>query len=197
MNKRFLILSVLLIGIFLAFRFCSNKPEQEKVPEQKPAPLSSEVSGSFNESFAKVLQSYYSLKEAFVNSDTVKVNSAATSLSGNSDGLKVEEITGDTSGTIRETAKYFAATISGSAKALAAEAKTEEKLREFNMITDAMWGLTRTIKYNGQKVYYQFCSEALDDMGGYWLSDKIDSGNPYISAKSCSEVRDSIDYGKK
>lgn len=197
MNKRFLILSVLLVGIFLAFRYCGDKPDQEKVPEQKPAPLSSAVSGSFTESFGKLLQSYFALKEAFMNADTVKANSAATMLSAYSDSLKVEEITGDTSGTIRETAKYFAGTISGSAKALSAEPKTDDKLREFNMITDALWGLTRTVKYDGQKVYYQFCSEAFDNTGAYWLSDAIDKGNPYISNKTCSEVRDSLNYGRK
>lgn len=197
MNRRFLTLFLLLTGVFFAFQFCGNKPEQEKVPEQKSAALSSEVSGSFSESFAKLLQSYYSLKDAFVNADSVKANSAATALSANSDSLNVDEIKGDTSGTIRETAKYFAGTISGSAKALAAEQKTEEKLRELNMITDALWSLTRTVKFDGQKVYYQFCSEAFDNTGAYWLSDKIESGNPYINAKSCSEVRDSLDYGRK
>jgi Cu(I)/Ag(I) efflux system membrane fusion protein len=76
------------------------------------------------------------------------------------------------------------------------ESKMEDKLREFNMITDAMWSLTRTVKYGGQKVYYQFCPEALSNMGGYWLSNKIDTVNPYIR-NGCSEVNDSLDYSSR
>jgi Cu(I)/Ag(I) efflux system membrane fusion protein len=98
---------------------------------------------------------------------------------------------------IRETAKSFATNISGSAKTMADEGKIEDKLREFNIITDALWSLTRTVKYGGQKVYYQFCSQALDNMGGYWLSDKIDTDNPYIRTQSCSEVNDSLDYSTR
>ena len=200
MNKRVIIFSLVVICIFLVFRFCSNKPEQEKVVEQKPAPLSvSQNSGAFNQSFSKLLQSYFTLKNAFTNADISKVNSAAAQLMNDVDSLRISEIQGDTSGMIRETARSFATNISGSAKTMTGEDKIEDKLREFNMITDAMWSLTRTVKYDGQKVYYQFCPAALDNMGGYWLSDKIDSTSPYIrdKSKSCSEVNDSLDYSRR
>ena len=199
MNKRMLILSALAVSILLIFKFCSNKPDQENVPEQKPVPLSiSQNSEPFNESFSDLLQSYYSLKDAFINADTSKVNSAAMQLMRNADSLNVNEIKGDTSGMIRETAQYFSATISGSANAIAGERDINGKRREFNMITDALWSLTRTVKYDGQKVYYQFCPSAFDNTGGYWLSDKIDTGNPYMGdkEKGCSQVNDSLDYSK-
>jgi hypothetical protein len=198
MNLRVILFSLLVICIFLIFKFCSSKPEQEKVVEQKPAPLSvSQNSGVFNESFSKLLQSYFSLKNAFTNADISKVNSAAEQLMQYADSLNISEIQGDTSGMIRETARSFAANVSGSAKNITAENKIEDKLREFNMITDALWGLTRTVKYDGQKVYYQFCPAALDNMGGYWLSNKIDTDNPYDKSKACSEVNDSLDYSRR
>lgn len=199
MNRRVLVLPVLLIAIFIIFRYCSTRPEEVKADEQKSAPLSiSRNSGSFNESFSRLLQAYYSLKESFINGDTVKANSAAAQLMLNADSLNIDEIKGDSSGTIRETAKYFAGTISGSAKALPAEIRNDDKLREFDMITDALWSLTRTVKYDGQKVYYQFCPTALDNKGAYWLSDKKDVRNPYISSRTdCSEVADSLDYSKR
>ena len=200
MTKRMLIVSVLIICILVVFKFCGNKPEEVKVPEQKPVPLNiSQNSGTFNESFSKLLQSYFSLKNAFINADTAKVNSAAVEVIQFADSLDISELKGDTSGMISETAKYFAASISGSAKVVAGENKAEDKLREFNMITDALWSLTRTVKYEGQKVYYQFCPTAFDNTGGYWLSDKIDSGNPYMhdKGKDCSQVNDSLDYSKR
>jgi len=200
MTKRMLIVSVLIICILVVFKFCGNKPEEVKVPEQKPVPLNiSQNSGTFNESFSKLLQSYFSLKNALISADTAKVNSAAVEVIQFADSLDISELKGDTSGMISETAKYFAATISGSAKVVAGENKAEDKLREFNMITDALWSLTRTVKYEGQKVYYQFCPAAFDNTGGYWLSDKIDSGNPYMHDKDndCSQVNDSLDYSKR
>ena len=200
MTKRMLIVSVLIICILVIFKFCGNKPEEVKVPEQKPVPLNiSQNSGTFNESFSKLLQSYFSLKNALISADTAKVNSAAVEVIQFADSLDISELKGDTSGMISETAKYFAATISGSAKVVAGENKAEDKLREFNMITDALWSLTRTVKYEGQKVYYQFCPTAFDNTGGYWLSDKIDSENPYMhgKGKDCSQVNDSLDYSKR
>jgi hypothetical protein len=199
MNIRVILFSLLVICIFLIFKFCSSKPEQEVV-DQKPAPLSvSQHSSAFNESFSKLLQSYYSLKNAFTNADISKANSAAEQLMQNADSLNINEIQGDTSGMIRETAKSFAANVSASAKNITMGDKVDDKLREFNMITDALWSLTRTVKYDGQKVYYQFCPVALDNMGGYWLSDKIDTDNPYVKDKSkaCSEVNDSLDYSRR
>lgn len=197
MNKRVIIFSLLAVCILLIFKFCSNKPETEKVVEQKSAPLSvSKNSGAFNDSFSKLLESYYALKNAFVNSDLSKVNAAAEQLKQNTEKLNMEEIQGDTSGMIRETAKSFATNISGSAKTMSDESKIEDKLREFNVITDALWSLTRTVKFGGQKVYYQFCPQALNNMGGYWLSNKIDTDNPYSRAKNCVEVNDSLDYSR-
>lgn len=189
-----------IIFILMVFQFCEDKPDQEEVPDQKPAPLSiSQNSGTFNDSFEKLLQSYFSLKDEFINADTVMVNTAAVQLIQHADSLNINELKGDSSGMIRETANYFASTISGSAKTLTAENKIDDKLREFNMITDALWGLTRTVKYDGQKIYYQFCPLAFDNTGGYWLSDKIDSGNPYVGdkEKGCNQVNDSLDYSKR
>jgi Cu(I)/Ag(I) efflux system membrane fusion protein len=199
MNKRVLIVSLLVIAIFLIFRFCNtNKPEQKA--DIKPAPLAiAENSGSFNQSFVALLDSYYTLKDAFVASDTNAVNKAAGQLTLTADSVKINEIQGDTSGMIKETAKYFVTTISGSGKNIAGEAGIEAKRKEFNMITDAMWNLTRTVHFDGQKVYYQYCAMAFDNTGAYWLSDKVEDANPYYGKKmpNCGEVTDSLDYSKK
>jgi Cu(I)/Ag(I) efflux system membrane fusion protein len=199
MNKRVIVVSVLVIAIFLVFRFCNtNKPEQKA--DIKPEPLAmAENSGSFNQSFNALLDAYYSLKNAFVEADTEAVNKAAGQLTLHADSLKINEIQGDTSGMIKETAQYFTGAISSSGKNIAVEGDIEAKRKEFNMITDAMWNLTRTVHYDAQKVYYQYCAMAFDNTGAYWLSDKIDDNNPYTGKKTpnCGEVTDSLDYSKK
>jgi Cu(I)/Ag(I) efflux system membrane fusion protein len=191
---------VLLITIFFLFRYCSSNKKEEKVTDVKPAPLTiNENSGPFTQSFTRLLDSYYSLKDALVASDTVKANAASLQLALNADSLKTADIQGDTSGMIRETAQSFAMTISGSARALPAENGIENKRKELNMITDALWSLTRTVRYDGQKVYYQFCPMAFDNSGAYWLSDNNEIRNPYFGSKmlTCGEVTDSLDYSKK
>jgi hypothetical protein len=199
MSKRFVLFSILVVIIFLLFRYCSSKPE-EIVEEEKPVPLGvSQNSDAFNQLFDRLLQSYFLLKETFVAGDPSKINAAASALLTNADSLNINEIRGDTSGTIRENAKYFTATISGSATAIKGDTKMEDKLREFDIITDALWSLTRTVKYDRQKIYYQFCPMAFDNRGAYWLSDKRDVRNPYFAGKmtDCGEVADSVDYGKR
>src|SRR4051812_10153711 len=98
MNKRVLTLSVILPAIFFTFSFCNSKKQPEqKVEEVKPAPLSmNENSGSFNESFTRLLTSYYSLTDALVEADTSKANAASLQLAANADSLNTSEIQGDT-----------------------------------------------------------------------------------------------------
>lgn len=168
--------------------------------QEKSVPLSiSENSGSFNESFSQLLQSYFSLKDAFIESDTVKVNAAAGGLMQYADSLHVNEIKGDSSGTITETAKIFSATISSSAQALAAEKGIEDKRKEFETLSDALWNLTRTVRFDKQTVYYVYCPMALDNKGAYWLSDKKEIRNPYFGSKmlNCGEIADSVHYSKR
>lgn len=194
MNKRVVFFSLLIIAIFFIFRYCSSKPEPVAV-EQKPVPLSVSKNSAFNQSYGQLLSAYYSLKDAFASGDESKANSAATQLAQLADSLNADEIQGDSS--IRETAEYFATTIAGSARSIPSASAMSSKLSSFNMITDALWSLTRTVRYDGQKVYYHFCSKALDNSGGYWLSPQIDNNNPYGLKEPCSGVTDSLDYSKK
>lgn len=198
MIRRIITLSIVHLGFILVFSFC-NSGIPDQMAEEKTGPLSiSENSGAFNQSFASLLNAYYSLRDAFVASDTVKVNEAATALTATADSLKVSELQGDTSGAIRETAQFFAATISSSGKAVTGEKEIDAKRKEFNMISDALWNLTRTVHYDGQKLYYQFCPMAFDNTGAYWLSADKEIRNPYFGSKmlKCGEVTDSLDYRK-
>jgi hypothetical protein len=198
MNRSAIVLIVVLAAVIVVFKFCNNKPE--KIVDQRQPPLSMDAnSGDFNKSFNQLLASYYLLKDAFVASDTLKVNDAARGLLVDADSLKVNEIKGDSTGAIRETARSFTTTIGSSATAIIGEKDIEGKRRELNMITDALWSLTRTVKFDGQKVYYQFCPMAFKNQGAYWLSNGREIRNPYFGNKmlTCGETADSVDYSKR
>jgi len=200
MGKRAIILLAAVVAIVLAFKFCGNKPDKNPPAEVKDKPLAmAENSGPFNQSFNTLLSSYYSLKDAFVASDIKKVNTAAAELVKSADSLKTGEIKGDSTGMIKETAKQYAQTLSGSGKTLAAAADIEAKRHEFETVTDALWSLTRTVQYDGQKVYYQYCPMAFNNKGAYWLNNTTEIRNPYFGDKmlKCGETADSLDYSKR
>lgn len=182
----------------IVYRMFSNTKSAGK--DAKPAPLTIDKNSSaFNQSFENLLNSYYNLKDALIESDTSKANLAASQMSGHSENLALKEIQGDSTGVIKETALTFTGTISGSSKTLVAEKNIESKRKEFEMITEALWNLSRVVKYDGQKIYYMFCPMAFDDKGAYWLSNNVTVRNPYFGKKmlTCGNIADSLDYRNK
>jgi uncharacterized protein YdbL (DUF1318 family) len=133
-----------------------------------------------------------------VASDAAKATAAAQTLRTAADSLKVNEIKGDSTGVIKETALTYTSTITGSAQALVAEKDIEGKRKEFGNIADAMWTLTRTVRYSGKKLYWEYCPMAFNNQGAYWISYERDIKNPYFGSKmmTCGSVEDSIDYSK-
>jgi hypothetical protein len=200
MKKTILVFVVLAAVLVIARPFFCNgddKPAEQK-EEAKQQPLSAENTDVFNQSFTQLLDAYFNLKDALVASDTAKASAAARSVAAAADSLKINEIKGDSTGVIKETAKTFTGTITGSSQALTAEKDINGKRKEFEMIADAMWSLTRTVRYKGQKLYWQHCPMAFDNQGAYWMSNERQIKNPYFGDKmlTCGSVEDSLDYSK-
>ena len=192
-----LVVLIAVAGVAAWFLFFKKK---DGPPEEKQKPLTiQENSGSFNQSYASLLDAYYQVKDALVASDTAKASVAGRQLATAADSLKVSEIQGDSSGKLKEVAKVFAGTISGSAQGLVGEAGIDGKRKEFEMIADAIWNLTRAVRYGGQKVYWQYCPMAFNNKGAYWLSNQRDIKNPYFGAQmlECGSTEDSLDYSKQ
>ena len=174
--KKVLIAILLLAAVgYGGYYFFSGKKEKSKDPDPQPLSINKN-SGAFNDSYQQLMTGYYNLKDALVASDTGKANTASGQLVKYADSLKINEILGDSTGMIKETAKTFSGTISGSAQALVKETTLDAKRKEFEMISDALWSLTRTVKYDGEKVYYQYCPMAFNNKGAYWLSNQ--ASNP-------------------
>jgi Cu(I)/Ag(I) efflux system membrane fusion protein len=199
--KKTLIVVIVFAAIFLIARpfFCNNDDKPADKAEEKQQPLSiSRNTDAFNQSFTQLLNAYNNLKNALVASDTGKASAAALALRTAADSLKVNEIKGDTTGAIKETAQALASTITGSAQALAAEKELKNKRREFEMIAETIWNLTRTVQYSGQKLYWQHCPMAFDNKGANWVSFEREIKNPYFGSEmlTCGSTQDSLDYSK-
>ena len=205
MMKKPVLLTIILIlacitGYLLFFRK-AVKPEEKK--DQSMA--ISKNSNALEASFSELIAAYYSVKDALVDWDSTAADGAVMTLQLRADSLPLTQLKAD-SGVI-QTAGNFASSISSEAKGFKGETTLEQKRRAFNMITDEMYNLLRTVKYSGSMVYHIKCPMAFNDSEeAYWLSNTSKVINPYLGRKhpkyhdkmtDCGEVVDSIDFVKK
>ena len=74
--------------------------------------------------------------------------------------------------------------------------------KDFGMVSENLNPFLRTINYEGEKIYWQFCPMAFgEDKGANWLSKTQEVINPYLGKNhpkykadmlNCGEVKDSI-----
>lgn len=191
--KKYLFYSLVLLAAA-----CKSNDEKAKEPEIPQGPLAKSAnSEAFNLSFGKLLADYYSLKENFITEQDTAITRAARSLAASADSLKLGELKGDTM--ILSTARSYAVGISSEAKGLLGETTLEGKRKSFQMISDQLYDLLRTVRYDRSIVYHDYCPMAFNDQGANWLSATSEIRNPYIPKKmiNCGEVKDSIDFRVK
>ncbi len=191
--KRFAIYAAVLL-----LAACGSSDEKAKPADVPQVPLAKSAnSDAFNESFGVMLADYYTLKDNFVAETEASVDTAARSLMLAVDNLKLGELKGDTS--IITTAKSYATGISAELKGLTGEKDMEAKRKSFQMVSDQLYDLIRTVQYDRAIVYHNYCPMAFNDQGANWLSNSAEIRNPYIPKKmlTCGEVKDSIDFRPK
>jgi len=202
MVKRVLLFLVLILVAVAAY-WIFFKPKKDKVEGDQPKPLAvNEKSDAFSAAFSNMMTTYYALKDAFVDWDTAKVNATAAQLRMQADSLPFKEIKADSS--IILTASDYTKTISGEATGIIGESDIKEKRRSFYTLSDAMYTLIMTVKYDQEVVYHQRCPMAFNDTEeAFWLSNTSKVVNPYLGNKhpkykaamlNCGDVTDSLDF---
>ena len=202
--KKVVLIVLVLVAAGAVYYFVSKKEDKPAQPKQEALAISKN-SAAFNSSFNEVLTAYYSLKTALVEWDTAKVSAAATTVGVQAGKIAFNELKADSS--IVLTAKSFAEGISAESAAIAGEKTIEEKRRSFNILSDNLYNLARTVKYDQAVIYHQHCPMAFnDEEEAFWLSDKNTIENPYLGKKhpkykagmlECGDVQDSIDFRGK
>ncbi len=192
MKKTLLILSVIVLAAA-----CKNKEDKTAEPEtaEPKAANGYAYTEAFNQSMNNVLNAYYNLKDAFVASDTVKINTEAVVLKNLLDSFKLDEVQQfDTLGfaSINGRPGDVAAEISG----MLGEKELEKKRESFEMVSNAFYDMVRVIKPTGATIYYQYCPMAFNDKGAYWLSSADSIMNPYFGKKmlTCGEVKETLKF---
>jgi hypothetical protein len=196
MKKAILAVILIIAGAAVYFLFIKKDKDRPEGPKQQPLALEDKT-GAFNKSYNKLLSAYFSVKDALVASDTGKASAAARELAIAVDSLQINEIKGDS--ILKATAFDFASSIKSSAQGLAAEANIKEKRKEFQIIANALYTLTQTVQYDGQKLYWHYCPMAFNNSGANWISNERQIRNPYFGDEmlECGSVQDSLDFSKK
>jgi hypothetical protein len=204
MRKFVLLIIIFIVAGLLLYRLLSDK-KTSQAPTPDQALRISKNSSAFNLAFEGLMSSYFALKDALVDWDTLKADQAAAALAAKADSLPVKTLKADSG--IVLTAESLAASIDAEAKGLIGETGITERRHAFDMLTDELYNLIRAVRFDGFRLYYIQCPMAFGDSAkGYWLSNTASIINPYLGRKhptygakmlECGQVMDSLDFGKK
>ncbi|HEY4064261.1 MAG TPA: DUF3347 domain-containing protein [Puia sp.] len=198
MKKLVLLIIVFAAAAFLAYKLLSDKGSQTTSPKEQPLSIGKN-SGVFNTAFTLFLNDYFSLKDALVQWDSVAADQAAYALAAKADSLPLKQLKADS--VVILTAQSLAASVSSEAKGFLGESGLEPKRRAFNMLSDEIYSLINTVRYDGETIYHMRCPMAFNDSEqAFWLSNTSKIVNPYLGVKhpvfknkmvGCGEIVDS------
>ena len=201
MKKILLLVVLALIGV-AAWYYFETRPKPEVETQQTQALVVSQYSDSFNTSVQNMLDHYYALSEAFVNWDSAAVTSHAGQLQQSFSNLALTELQKDSM--IYETAASYKEPFNKSIATIAGTNNLEQKRLAFNSLSQNLYDLLRTVRYDNQKIYVQQCPMAFNDTEtGTWLSKEEDIRNPYLGKHhpkykagmlECGEVKETLDF---
>jgi hypothetical protein len=147
------------------------------------------------------MNSYFDLKAAFVDADTMKIKSETQKFITSVDSIKVEELKKDTN-TIVETVQSQLNDIKANANAILPEPDLTEMRQDFRMISENLYPFLKTIRYEGQPLYWQNCPMAFGEgKEANWISNTREIINPYLGKDHpeykatmlhCGEIKDTI-----
>ena len=158
-------------------------------------------SGEFNQSINAVMSGYFDMKSSFVDADTAKVKQDGKRFLTLMDSIKIEELKQDTSA-VFQSATMLIGDIKSNTVALLNESDLTEMRQDFRMISENLYPLLKTIKYEGPSLYWQNCPMAFGEgKEANWISNTKEIINPYLgknhpeyksSMLHCGEIKDTI-----
>jgi Protein of unknown function (DUF3347) len=187
----FFALLLLLTGLIRFYIFPGASKSDNSESKMKPVHVSkhSEV---FNQSFENILNAYYKMTEAFVNSDTSAIDQSGNDLKTALDNLKAEELKVDT--IIYQTAMQFWENAKTEGASILAAPSLDKKRNSMKSFSDELFSLVSTVHYDVVKLYWLECDKAFGENNpGNWLSLSEKSANPY-GQKDCAEVKTNINF---
>jgi hypothetical protein len=198
--KSLLAIIFLAAVLFGVWWFFIKKDTHETEPKQKAIKINRH-SREFNQSISDAINNYLSLKNAFVDADTLNVKLNGQKFIATINSVKIDELRKDDS-TILLAAQQEISDIKANAEAMLQENNLTEMRQDFRMVSENLYPFLKTIGYEGQKLYWQNCPMAFgENKEGNWLSNTSEIINPYLGKNhpefkstmlGCGETKDSL-----
>ena len=199
MRKILLLLVVIILASGVWWMFFKGE-DHSSGPKQQPLKVGKH-SSEFNYSIAAFVTQYLALKDAFVNADTIIIKQQEKKFASTIDSMKIDELKKDTTG-ILQSAQLLLGDIRSNADAIRKETDITEMRQDFRMVSENLFPLLKTIRYEGQKLYWQNCPMAFGEgKDASWLSGTEEIFNPYLGKNHpefkgtmlhCGETKDTI-----
>ena len=154
-------------------------------------------SAAFNSSFQQLLDTYYALTGALAEGNDTLASRLGKTLAAKTDSVNMVGMEKDS--TIYQTTMAVLESVKSEAVGMSGEDNIDNRRKSFQMVSEAMYDLVRTVKYDQHTVYHQFCPMAFNNQGAYWLSNSPDIKNPYFgkAMPECGETKDSLNFSSK
>lgn len=207
MKKGLLLIAlvVVLVGGYFAIFSKKRTGNNDTVTikdEKQPRLSISKNPQQFNDAFSNMLHSYLSVKDDLVNWDSTKAGNDAETLARLAAALPTNILKGDSN--LLVTAKNFAGAVATQSKTLTNAKTIEDKRRAFSVVSDNLYSLINTVRYDKEVMYYDMCPMAFNESEqGYWLSKDSAIQNPYLGNKhpkykgamvTCGSVEQVVNY---
>lgn len=150
----------------------------------------SDIDGKTQKHVNEVLDKYYALKSALVETDAQKAKSAGEKLAALIEDFDTSNLQAD----LLSKYESISEKIHQHAETVAQAEDIEVQRQNFSDITAGVYEMVKTYNVNDEEVYYAYCPMAFDDNGGYWLSAEKEIKNPYFGSKmmKCGSVKETI-----
>ncbi|MEI6585110.1 MAG: DUF3347 domain-containing protein [Sediminibacterium sp.] len=183
--------------LFLLSCSYQNEKKQVELVKKQVALSKTANSNAFNESFNTLLNAYFNLKDQFIAEKDSGIAQTARLMILASDSLQLNQLKGDSN--LINTAKTYSEGISAEILGLLGENNLLSKRRSFQMVSDQLYDLIRTVQYDQIMLFHYFCANSFDDQGAYWISQIADGKNPYATKfkTPCAEIRDTLSFTNK
>jgi hypothetical protein len=198
--NRILIVIILLLAGFAVYWFNFRTKAVVEGPKQQPL-RTSRHSAAFDSSFEHLISHYFTLKDAFVEADSIKAKDAAKEFVAVVDSLKIDELKTD-SAVIYQSVSMQLNDIKTNTEDILKQQDLTSMRQAFWSVSENVYPLLKSIHYDGKTLYWQNCPMAFgENKGANWISNTEEIVNPYMGKKHpeykatmlhCGEVKDSI-----
>jgi hypothetical protein len=184
-----IILVAIGFGVYWAF---FHKEKKREEPKQEALVVKS-ADNAFDSSMQFMMDNYYAFKDAYVKSDTALIGKTTAQLIASLRAISFKGVKADTA--IIETAKGLKDSIVNQAANVFKQKNIEDKRHSLQAISDVLYDMVRTVKYNKDTIYQIHCPMAFNSAGANWLSRDTMVVNPYFNPSQkmtdCGGVQDS------